>query len=193
MLLSNAYSQGPFSFPCFASGEVPKKLGGGTARTADPDCPKGYSMPWYHAQYISWGGFGQGAAVAAWRQAGHWLLGGEQLPCASLIFSVIIIIVNFSFIVLLNCLYLNPWVSFFSDSSPHPTRRGREESKRLCGPGCWLAIHHERYCYKVIQSPRKQFILFSFVGIQCFVQNLYVFHALNLTTPIFKYILLSNV
>lgn len=38
-------SQGLSSFPCSASEQVHKRLGGSIAPTADPKWPKGYSIP----------------------------------------------------------------------------------------------------------------------------------------------------
>ncbi|KAK4831386.1 hypothetical protein QYF61_017517 [Mycteria americana] len=44
---------------------VHKKLGGGTARTAGPSWPKGYSIPYGVMLSIETGGAGQGAVIAA--------------------------------------------------------------------------------------------------------------------------------
>ncbi|KAK4827635.1 hypothetical protein QYF61_019845 [Mycteria americana] len=74
--------------------EVQEKLGGDTARTADPNWPKGYSIPYGVMLSIETGGVGQGAAIAARGWAGHQLAGGKlcfaswkhsiQLRCFSL-------------------------------------------------------------------------------------------------------------
>lgn len=46
LLLSRAYPKSRiFSFPWSASEELHKKLGGSMVRTADPDWPRGYSIP----------------------------------------------------------------------------------------------------------------------------------------------------
>lgn len=88
-----------------------KKLGGDTARIADPNWPKGYSVPYdimlNNKTGESWPG---GGGSTARGRAGHQPVSGEQLHCASL---VIYIILSFFIIfpsssVLLHCLYLNP-------------------------------------------------------------------------------------
>ncbi|KAK4806257.1 hypothetical protein QYF61_013401 [Mycteria americana] len=58
--------------------EVPKKLGGDTARTADPNWPKGYSIPYGVMLSIETGGVGQGVAVAARGLAGRWVGGVSE-------------------------------------------------------------------------------------------------------------------
>jgi len=50
---------------------------------------------------------------------------------------IIIIMVGISFVVLLNCLYLNPRVLLFSILPPIPLR-GEGASEQLCGPSCQL-------------------------------------------------------
>ncbi|KAK4830410.1 hypothetical protein QYF61_010941, partial [Mycteria americana] len=52
-----------------------KKLGGGTARTVDPNWPKGYSIPYGVMPSIETGGVGRGVAIAARGLAGHRLAG----------------------------------------------------------------------------------------------------------------------
>ena len=85
------------------------ELGGDTARAADPNWPKGYSIPWdvMPAQYINWGEVGPGGQIAARELTGHQSVSGEQLHCASLVLYILLIIIFF-LSVLLNCLYLNP-------------------------------------------------------------------------------------
>ncbi|KAK4814916.1 hypothetical protein QYF61_003240 [Mycteria americana] len=53
-----------------------KKLGGGTARTADPNWPKGYSIPYGVTLSIETGGAGRGAMIAAWDGLGigQWVI-----------------------------------------------------------------------------------------------------------------------
>ena len=50
---------------------------------------------------------------------------------------LLLVIVVFSFVVLLNCLYLSPQVLLFVHSPPHPAV-GEGVSERLSGPSCWL-------------------------------------------------------
>jgi len=50
---------------------------------------------------------------------------------------IFFIIIIPSFVVLLNCLYLNPRVLLFVPSPPHPVAGGRAASERLCDPSCW--------------------------------------------------------
>jgi len=54
-------------------------------------------------------------------------------------FFIIIIIIS-SFVVLLNCFYLNPWVLLFIHSPPHPTggRRSGEQMSSCVVLCCWL-------------------------------------------------------
>ncbi|KAK4829123.1 hypothetical protein QYF61_002161 [Mycteria americana] len=52
-------------------GTVHKKLGGGTARTAGPSWPKGYSIPYGVMLSIETGGSWLGAAIAARELSGH--------------------------------------------------------------------------------------------------------------------------
>ncbi|KAK4809564.1 hypothetical protein QYF61_016996, partial [Mycteria americana] len=55
--------------------EVHKKLGGGTARRVDPNCPKGYSIPYDVTLSIETEQSWLGVAIAARGLAGHWSSG----------------------------------------------------------------------------------------------------------------------
>ena len=65
LLLSSAYSVKAFSashtIPPVRRLGVHKKLGGDTAGTADPNWPKGYSIPYDVMLNIKLGGVGRGA------------------------------------------------------------------------------------------------------------------------------------
>ncbi|KAK4813983.1 hypothetical protein QYF61_003816 [Mycteria americana] len=67
------------NMPCSLMGPVVfKKLGGGTARTADPNCPEGYSIPYGVMLSIETGGIGRGAATTARELAGYRLAGARS-------------------------------------------------------------------------------------------------------------------
>jgi len=51
---------------------------------------------------------------------------------------IVVVIIIISFIVLLNCLYLNPGVLLFVHSSPHRTGWGGGVSEQLHGPSCQM-------------------------------------------------------
>lgn len=74
---------------------------------------------------------------ASWGlQFRNWLgIGWQQLYCASLVlYILLLIIIIYSFSVLLKNLHLNPQILLFSPTSslPHPTGEGGA-SKHLCG------------------------------------------------------------
>ena len=88
--------------------------------------------------------------IAAQGLAEHRSAGGEQLHCASLVFSWVIfhslfvvflfitttttIVIIFYFLSqLLNCSYLNPQVSLVCDSPPHPPPRGGRGEEGVSG------------------------------------------------------------
>lgn len=86
-------SQGLSSFPCSASKQVHKRLGGSTATTADPKWPKGYSIPqkvtpsietgssWWvgahHCWGTSWASVSRWWAIALYITCGFWFFS----PC----------------------------------------------------------------------------------------------------------------
>ena len=63
-----------------------KKLAQDTARTADPNWPTGYSIPWDVTSSIGTGGNG-GRGIAAQGLTGCRSVDGEQLHCASFVHS----------------------------------------------------------------------------------------------------------
>lgn len=77
---------GIFSFPRSGSEQVHKKLGGSTARTGDPNLPKGCSMPWSIMVSVHTGEVGQELLIACQGWAGHWSEHDEQLYWVSPLF-----------------------------------------------------------------------------------------------------------
>ena len=63
-----------------------KRLGGDPARTVDPNWPTGYSIPCDVTSSIGTGGSG-GGGIATRGLTGHRSVGGEQLHCASFVYS----------------------------------------------------------------------------------------------------------
>jgi len=125
---------------------VHKKLGGDVARTADPNkLNRIFDTIWRHAQHINHnlGGSWLGAGIAAGNGLviGFWVVSNctaHRLLCR--LFSYYHFYYFFSsFGVLLNCLYLNPWVLPFSSFPPHPTGgRGSDERTAMwCLVASW--------------------------------------------------------
>ena len=82
-----------------------KKLGGNTVGAADPNWPKEYSIPCDIMSSIETGVSG-GRGIAAWGLTGRQLVGGEQLHCASFVYSnpftivvVILLVLSLSLLV----------------------------------------------------------------------------------------------
>ena len=120
-----------------------KKLGGDTARTADPNWPTGYSIPWDVPSSIGTGEWGQG--IAARGLSGCRSAGGEQLPCASYVHSnpfiiTIVILLALSLSLLVSSFFCSikqflsqpTSIPSFPDFLPHPTGWGGV-SERLRG------------------------------------------------------------
>ena len=89
----------------------------------------------------------QGSVIAAWGLAANQSLGGEKNCIVYSLFCIIIIIISsrssisssISFVILLNHLYLNPWVLPFVHSPPHSTRGEGEGWASGCpGLSCQL-------------------------------------------------------
>jgi len=87
------------------------KLGGYTARTAIPNWPEGYSIPYDIMLSTEAGGISQGAVIAAQGWAGYhsslvlYLLLLLSLLLLLLLLLLFLLLSSFAF--LLNCLYLN--------------------------------------------------------------------------------------
>lgn len=106
-----------FSVSCSASEELHKKLGGSTARTADPKLAREIFHTIKHfAHCVNWGSCCEGL-MAAGRQAGHRSAGAEHLYWASLVplgvymfFSLqlllSLVLLHITLSQLLNCFYL---------------------------------------------------------------------------------------
>jgi len=102
--------------------------GGNTARTADPNWPKGILHTiWHHAQCISWVSWSEGSDSCL--ETG-WVLFVRQRAVALCITCFVPIISSFAF--LLNCLYLNPQVLHFVFLSSSPSHSGEEKRARSC-------------------------------------------------------------
>jgi len=118
---------------------VCKKIRGGTARTPDQSWPKGYSISYDCILNNKTGGNWLGWTEAASQCLdGPRSVGTEQLHCALLLYSFIIIVHSFS--VVLHCLYLNTQVlSFFWFSTPS---HWRGVNKQLCGLQLPAGLNH---------------------------------------------------
>jgi len=128
-------SQGLFSLPHSASEEKHKKMGGSTARTADPSWPKGYSIPYDVMLSTQTGDSRLGGCNRCSRMGWVWVSGwwAIALCITRFVYSIIIvvtIIIISPFAVLLNCLYLNPRVLLFFPFSS-PSHRCGERSERM--------------------------------------------------------------
>jgi len=117
--------------------------------------------------------------------AGYWLhnrsLGRENNCIAYSLFCIFFINTSISipfFVVLLNCLYLNPQVLLFSHSPPYPAVGGGV-SEQLHGlvASCW--VKPQKSCLQLLSS--YAFNYFSFI-FECLCMNKalrrYVYHGL---------------
>ena len=77
---------------------------------------------------------------------GDWLcnqLSGNDKNCTMYHLFCILFIIMPSFVVLLNCLYLSPWVLLFSSSLPHPTVQGKGRVSGCLVLSCGLKPQHK--------------------------------------------------
>lgn len=112
---------------------VQQELGGGQTRTADPEWPKGCSIPYGTVLSDSYGGAGWGGGTTAWDWAGHHSVGGEQLHCAPLVLYTLLLLLLLFFLFCPDKLFLSQPTSFYFFQFSLPSHCGGRVSERLCG------------------------------------------------------------
>lgn len=126
----------PYSVSLASRLGMSKKLGEGTAETADPNRPKGYYVPYNIVLgNKNWGKVDFGEVAIAWRMAGHWSTCGRWWVTASIVSWVSF----FSFLQLLDCVCLHSWVfSLLLFLFSSPSLWGGEWASGCEVLRCWL-------------------------------------------------------
>lgn len=128
-----------------------KRLGAGQKQESRPrpKWPKGHSSP-YDSMLSNKTGELARRATAAQGLAGHWLVRGKQLFCASLaVYSFAVVFLSlFNF--LLNCFCVNTWILALHNFLPHLP----EQASAWC-----LALHHIKTTHFFILSPMSSYKL----------------------------------